>query len=229
MPRNLYARHASRKGPSWRTNLPSYSPASIARKSGISLKSAKSILSGRTPARADYLKVYNFVRRENYRALRRSLPSATSRELHSASTLGKKAKGVYSSVRKILQHDEARRVVAFSPDQRARYMYMRRHGVNIDQAKEMRIASWTDVKDLSGSVLSVARKLAKGNRIPLSVILRGLRFSGRMDSDWEEYLAMRRRQGWRPVHRVYNKKKQTYEYKMVSKRSKTYEEWKRRG
>lgn len=135
---------------------------------------------------------------------------------------------VLSRVRKgtaTLSPDSRRKL--YNAYRRENYRRLRDAGVNLTQSRSISSAAPGKVMRYANTMDEYLHTIWERNRrsrpnLKLSDVKHGMQMSDRRADDWEEYVAMRKRQAWRPVKQHPEKRG---EYQYIAKQSEVYKRW----
>lgn len=126
----------------------------------------------------------------------------------------------YAISRKIgLSAREANLVKGYSRNRLNQYLKLRKSGSMVNEAREYSTLDKKVVSEISSQLLTYAKEIAKGNRVPLKHILKGMMKSDRTVDDWEIYIQTRKGESWIPIE------KKGSDYVVVPKESKRFRDW----
>ncbi len=137
----------------------------------------------------------------HYSELKEDFPDTPPKELYNLARFNPERyhKARYSMEYLNLSPAEAREASGIQDFDK--YQFLVKHGVRHDEAVfTVPGTSWDELKTMAEKNLFYAKRIAEGNGVPLNYILKGMAKSkDKTASDWEQYVAMRKRQKWEPI------------------------------
>lgn len=150
------------------------------------------------------------MRRDHYTALRMvsdpetGKPVATSKEARRVSSMSPDRFSRYMTMREADKRtpDEAKAASLYPEERLDKYRMLRNTGSWIVEARDLSTAPREMVEEVQRDLKDIAREIAKGNTVAMRYIMRGMSYSDRAVSDWEEYIKRRRGEQWIPLDQV---------------------------
>jgi len=166
------------------------------------------------------------VRHDQYTAAR-MVEGVTSAEARKISSYGQSRYDKYMALRDADKRtqDEAARASQFPSERLDKYRELRNAGMWVREAEQGSRQEQAEVRDAARELRDIARQIAKGNAVKIDDVLRGMSYSDRTISDWEQYIRRRKSQHWVPQRQV---KGAPGLYKREPKGTKALRNWERR-
>jgi hypothetical protein len=184
-----------------------FSPSVIAKAISIPASTVKKVLASKNRKTKTYHKIENFysrvvrseVRKYEYEG-KKKFSSKEADRIRSFSP--DRFDKLESMLRNEFSASESIRTSKMPAQEFSNYLTLRTNGVSIADAEINYDQAPKKILKIAKSYLDVAKILAKGNRVKLEHILKGIRYSDRTVDDWDQYIEARKQQKWKPLRLI---------------------------